>query len=235
MANSNNSSSGVLIIDGGSYLSARKKVCSRQSNGGDPNGFDIDMVRFVAEIEALVGVSFFTRYFYTSVDSPEFIKYLESPKPYGPQIRVEKFSIKWQGGLTAVGSYSKIAVEKGVDVALAVKIISCAFGINSEQKADFICVVSGDGDLYPALEAADSLSTLRNRLFVLGEKASLSSSLYRFVCTDRNRNGVFLEDILLRCMVSGASLVSSFSLLAPNPTVVSSPIRGDFAVADVSF
>lgn len=190
----------VLIIDGGNYCSTQETVTSTRLNQGE----FVDAVKVVNELERIVGCKFTTKFYFQGTQSKrpnEFHRALAQPPPHGPHFNVEIFGKKRQWGLNANNVRNEIYVEEGVDVAVATKIIECAYGIGKEEQSDKIVVITGDGDMLKAIECADAKR--RNTVRVVSARQSLSASLNSFVLIDpETSNAVYLDELMHRC-VSG--------------------------------
>ena len=140
-----------LVVDGGYYMSS---VYDRQPRTVSPLGF---LIEFVKELERKLELSFERKFWYQSKSEnrrlAEFQEQVQLAPPNGPQFDLHLFDFRTRfiskhgrKATCACGQCTcdqvSVRVEKGVDVAIATKLIELAY----RNQATNLVLLSGDGD-----------------------------------------------------------------------------------------
>ena len=71
---------------------------------------------------------------------------------------------------------SRIRVERGVDVHIAVKSMECAYGLRGMHKSSTVVFITGDSDLEEALKSANAVSNV----IVISQKGALANKIKHY-------------------------------------------------------
>eukprot|EP00602_Paraphysomonas_sp_CaronLab_P009212 CAMPEP_0185034512 /NCGR_PEP_ID=MMETSP1103-20130426/24475_1 /TAXON_ID=36769 /ORGANISM="Paraphysomonas bandaiensis, Strain Caron Lab Isolate" /LENGTH=929 /DNA_ID=CAMNT_0027571199 /DNA_START=228 /DNA_END=3017 /DNA_ORIENTATION=- len=126
-----------------------------------------------------------------------------------------------------------IQVERGVDVALACRIMLRAMAPQASSRSDKIVVVTGDSDLAPALEEAERVLG-RNSVIVVAGRRAMSSELKKYGLVMPKRLSepsnvpygdsiLYLEDLISQAF-SSPPPVPRPSFSAPSETMSAVPV-----------
>ncbi|MDY0134087.1 MAG: NYN domain-containing protein [Atribacterota bacterium] len=151
----------------------------------------IDYVKLKNELEILNEGRIYESYFLNS--SPvnpnqgqsNFNNWLKSAPPNGPQMRVQIYPLKESScKCRACGEISKKYVQKGVDVGIAVLILTLAM----KDSYDRLILSAGDGDFEDAISHVKT--NMGKEVWVNGGKAGLSVDLQSYA-----DKVIWLEDL----------------------------------------
>lgn len=198
----------ALLIDGGNFDAVKKSV-NRLMN---QNGLAVNDSLTVLNMEEIIGTKFDHKCYFRGdhdVDRDN------ANKDHWFQ---RKFQVSITSGMkdikTNLGNVMR--VEKGVDIALATRIIECAYGVGCRAgfQCDLIVVVTGDGDFRPAIDFAlekqnqqiksnDDDNSPLFQLKIVTDRGSLSAKLNAHRLVDSRTNEiVLLDQLMLKSLVS---------------------------------
>lgn len=186
----------VLIFDGGHYTTAcRTATFFHLTSCDDPSlnerMLQVDTQQVLSKIELQTGLSFKKILYYQGTrDGKPNAFHRKLPE----RMTVQIHEMKIQSGAIPNDSSTQgqIVVEKGVDVQIGTKMIECAHGINGEEKATNLVVITGDGDLESAFQSASRGCNVS----VISMRGALSGRLVPFY------KDLELDTVLRTCIVS---------------------------------
>lgn len=178
--------------------------CPNNGPGNSGKKKVVDPALFMKEIERELNVSFSSKFYFQGTSDGKWNSFhnrLTLSAPEGPAMSVKVNGMKYQRGIDKhTNEQAQVLVEKGVDVQIATKLIECAYGLNGEQKAKNIVVITGDGDFLPALTCARAAPDIGDNVHVIGGENSMSQDLRHFVHKGTDGSSAHLERCIERSM-----------------------------------